>query len=578
MYKKNYRYYLYCGCNMFVERIREDLYDVILKQRILVLVTMNVDALCACKILQWLFKCDNVEYTLLPINGKDDLRNAYLDHAEQFKHIVLINCGGNINILEFLQPEEDVIFYVIDSHRPLDLDNVYNQDQIKILMKEGETLDIPHFDDIYASDDEFDGESDDEEEEEPFKRRRTDHSESPHKSRREKKLWYKKRHDILYQYYENAFFGTSSALVLYDLSWKMSKDSNLLLWWSVVGLTDQLIHERIHSERYVTDAQWLHEHVMRLNHDNEDNGTSINCMKIIFENELRLSLYRHWSIYDSLCHSNYTACRFRVWTIKGRKRLHEFLADIGLPLNECKQSYSAMDMELRSHFTEWIVDAAEKFGLNEIMYGSFTVQNGYKTKLSASDVVFAVSSTLENTTDENKIFSDNFLDALDSLSWSPLALEKLQKGLDLSKKHLVSLWNQVHSLIAMHQVVCAGPFLYAHVREGAPDVQTFSRPINVTRLARFVLNSYVIMSKNKRAATLPFVLAAPLDAEKGTCIVVGIPPTADESRKNFLGRAFQMAAEKTKARTRHDHCEPTVIEIKSEDSGKFFDALSALLA
>jgi hypothetical protein len=39
------------------------------------------------------------------------------------------------------------------SHRPLDLDNVYNQDQIKILIKEGETLEIPDFDDIYASSD-----------------------------------------------------------------------------------------------------------------------------------------------------------------------------------------------------------------------------------------------------------------------------------------------------------------------------------------------------------------------------------------------------------------------------------------
>lgn len=25
---------------------------------------------------------------------------------------------------------------------------------------------------------------------------------------------------------------------------------------------------------------------------------------------LRLSLYRHWSLFDSICHSRYTACRF----------------------------------------------------------------------------------------------------------------------------------------------------------------------------------------------------------------------------------------------------------------------------
>lgn len=560
---------------MFVERLREEMYDIISKQRVLVLVTMDADALCACKILQWLFKCDNVEYTLLPITGKEDLVNAYLDHSEQIKHIVLINCGGNINILELLQPQEDVVFYVIDSHRPLDLDNVYNQDQVKILMKEGETLEIPDFDDIYASDDEDDEDSD--EEGEPFKRRKTDDSESPHKSKREKHLWENKRKSILYRYYENAFHGTSSALVLYELSWKMSKDSNLLLWWTVVGLTDQLIHERIDSDKYVTDAHDLHQHVLRLNQDSEENGTSINCMKITFDLELRLALYRHWSIYDSLYHSNYTACRFRVWTMKGRRRLHEFLAELGLPLTQCKQKYSSMDVDLRSNLKDWIVQSAEKYGLDEIMYGSFAVQLGFKTNLCASDVVFSVSSLLENTSDDTKSFSDNFLKALDSLSWCTSALEKLDDGLELSKKHLVAIWNQVHSFIGMHQVVCAGPFLYAHVREGAPDVQVFSRPINVTRLARFVLNCYVIMSKNKRALTLPFVLAAPLDPEKGTCIVVGIPPVADDTRKNCLGRAFEMAAEKTKARTRHDHCDPTVVEVKSEDRGKFFDALSALL-
>ena len=36
------------------------------------------------------------------------------------------------------------------SHRPIDLDNIYNQDQVKLLMKEGEELTVPDFDDIYA--------------------------------------------------------------------------------------------------------------------------------------------------------------------------------------------------------------------------------------------------------------------------------------------------------------------------------------------------------------------------------------------------------------------------------------------
>ena len=42
------------------------------------------------------------------------------------------------------------VFLTISSHRPLDLDNIYNQDQVKLLMKEGEHLSVPDFDDIYA--------------------------------------------------------------------------------------------------------------------------------------------------------------------------------------------------------------------------------------------------------------------------------------------------------------------------------------------------------------------------------------------------------------------------------------------
>ena len=39
------------------------------------------------------------------------------------------------------------------------------------------------------------------------------------------------------------------------------------------------------SDKYVSDAQELHEHVLRLNHDSEENGTSINCMRISFDHE-----------------------------------------------------------------------------------------------------------------------------------------------------------------------------------------------------------------------------------------------------------------------------------------------------
>lgn len=45
---------------------------------------------------------------------------------------MLINCGGSLDIIDILEPEEDIIFFVIDSHRPIDICNVYSSSQVNI--------------------------------------------------------------------------------------------------------------------------------------------------------------------------------------------------------------------------------------------------------------------------------------------------------------------------------------------------------------------------------------------------------------------------------------------------------------
>ncbi len=45
----------------------------------------DVDAICACKILQALFQCDHVQYTVVPVSGRQDLERAYLEHSEQVR-------------------------------------------------------------------------------------------------------------------------------------------------------------------------------------------------------------------------------------------------------------------------------------------------------------------------------------------------------------------------------------------------------------------------------------------------------------------------------------------------------------
>ena len=59
-----------------------------------------------------------------------------------------------MNLLELIQPESTLVrFYVIDSQRPLELYNVYSQDQVIVVTREEDELaDLPEYDTIYSSD------------------------------------------------------------------------------------------------------------------------------------------------------------------------------------------------------------------------------------------------------------------------------------------------------------------------------------------------------------------------------------------------------------------------------------------
>lgn len=52
-------------------------------QRLLLLVNYDIDAICACKILQCLFRYDSIIYTLVPVQGITDLQKAYEENSEE---------------------------------------------------------------------------------------------------------------------------------------------------------------------------------------------------------------------------------------------------------------------------------------------------------------------------------------------------------------------------------------------------------------------------------------------------------------------------------------------------------------
>ncbi|XP_020929779.1 cell division control protein 45 homolog isoform X7 [Sus scrofa] len=550
---------------MFVSDFRKEFYEVVQSQRVLLFVASDVDALCACKILQALFQCDHVPYTLVPVSGWQELETAFLEHKEQFHYFILINCGANVDLLDILQPDEDTIFFVCDTHRPVNVVNVYNDTQIKLLIKQDDDLEVPAYDDLFRDEEEDEEHSGNESDEgsEPSEKRTRLEEEIVERTmkRRQRREWEARRRDILFDYEQYEYHGTSSAMLMFDLAWMMSKDLSDMLWM-----------------KYVTDVGVLQRHVSRHSHrhQDEEHALSVDCMRISFEYDLRLALYQHWSLHDSLCNTCYTAARFKLWSLHGQKRLQEFLADVGLPLKQVKQKFQSMDISLKENLREMIEESANKFGMKDMRIQTFSIHFGFKHKFLASDVVFATMALMESP-EKDGSGTDNFIQALDSLSRSNL--DKLYHGLELAKQQLRATQQTIASCLCTNLIISQGPFLYCSLMEGTPDVMLFSKPASLSLLSRHLLKSFVCWTKNRRCKLLPLVMAAPLSVEQGTVTMVGIPPETDSSdKKNFFGRAFEKAAESTNSRTMHNHFDLSVIELKAEDRSKFLDALVSLLS
>lgn len=256
--------------------------------------------------------------------------------------------------------------------------------QVRILSRP-EDENIPGFDEIFRDD----MDSDEEEASEDF--------EASVERRRQKRVWVENRNRLLFEYTQFNYFGKATALLMFELCWKMSRDSTEILWYAVIGLSDQLAHRRVESDRYVTECGLLQGHMSRYDqlYDQNSGDSNINSVKLSFGRELNLAFLRHWTLLDSMRHSVHVACRFRMWTVKGQKKLHEFMAELGVPLHECRQKFASMDIEIRSSVKEWIFKLADKYNLDEIDFGCFTANLGYKHRFGAVDVVNAVHTLLD---------------------------------------------------------------------------------------------------------------------------------------------------------------------------------------
>lgn len=122
---------------------------------VLILVSLDPDALCACRILTALFKRDYIPHKIQPISGYGDLSRAGEELVQPMRTtdggsggvVVCLGVGGLVDLESMLGLEVDehgeggmgdVEIWVVDARRPWNLSNVFGMQSLGALGPEGE--------------------------------------------------------------------------------------------------------------------------------------------------------------------------------------------------------------------------------------------------------------------------------------------------------------------------------------------------------------------------------------------------------------------------------------------------------
>lgn len=256
---------------------------------------------------------------------------------------------------------------------------------------------------------ESDDASDTPEDARPAKRQRTpNHDTNQQHTRRldsEQRQLYRA---ILAKYYSRgSWTGMSAAQMMYLLAVSLGRSDRDCLWHAILGLTSQYISNRIHSGTYEGYASALASDVVAMSADEvrptdarglrdvNMYGADDSAIRVV-PDELRFTLYRHWSLETSMYHTSYVAAKLGIWRERGISKLRGLLAKMGLSLANCRQTFEHMDLDLKNSLVSRMESIAPEYGLTDIVFKSFTRSYGFRSMpLSASDAVEGISALLQ---------------------------------------------------------------------------------------------------------------------------------------------------------------------------------------
>lgn len=404
---------------------------------------LDIDALCAAKVLANTFKTDLIPHKLVPVVGYDEMRSMYAELDDDVANVICIGCGATVDLEAYLDTSEDGEeeepgvqaatrrkVHVIDNHRPWNLDNLFGSQSVVCWDDGTAAQDLPQHEEAYAflvNDDESDDESEEDDEEidddddpelgagglddngdtdddnddkvvmdgqSSNKRERavdTDRAERK-RARQERRALREKHTALLEEYYgQGTFVRSSSTTQVYSLLSVIGETTPMNLWLTVVGVTSL---DAQYPQVYAALYPLLKDEVQRLT---SGGNAGTDDSSLFIETDYSLFLLRHWSLYESMLHSSYLSAKLTLWTEDGRKKLHKMLARMGIALHESKEQWTHMAIPLKRSLKDKLAGVSGAYGIEEVIRRGIVRRYGFKGSVSAGDAVDAVAALLAAT-------------------------------------------------------------------------------------------------------------------------------------------------------------------------------------
>lgn len=422
--------------------------------RIVVFVScLDVDALCAAKILVNLFQKDLIPHKIIPVVGYQSFKTAYSQLDSDIANVICIGFGANIDVEEYLELTEEepaLKIHIFDNHRPWNLNNLYAKDFI-VCYDDGSFEELEKYKEAYfylanAPDEDSASESEretslspvdrnpfiddgDEEEDEnatagtstldtdqviedtfappalavPMETQVDAEQAMGERDftiidapRKRAKTLRKENMTLIEEYYtQGSYLNTSDALLIYTLLTTIGETSLRSLWLTIIGVVSL---DNQYPEIFNALYPLLRDESRRLRGDQDTRtaaGRGLNDVTLNIETDYSLFLLRQWSLYESMIHSPYVSARLYLWTENGRKKMHKMLAQMGISLQEAKEQWNHMNPNIKRKLKTKLEKVSGMYGIEAIIHDGVIRRFGFKGSMSAGDCAEACAALLE---------------------------------------------------------------------------------------------------------------------------------------------------------------------------------------